>query len=60
MALPTRPLGKTGMDITRVGFGAWAAGGGGGRHGDRGLLGRVDEIAEAIVSSGAGEGPERP
>lgn len=27
--LPTRPLGKTGMDITRVGFGAWAAGGGG-------------------------------
>jgi aryl-alcohol dehydrogenase-like predicted oxidoreductase len=29
MALPTRPLGKTGMDITRVGFGAWAAGGGG-------------------------------
>jgi aryl-alcohol dehydrogenase-like predicted oxidoreductase len=29
MALPTRPLGKTGIDITRVGFGAWAAGGGG-------------------------------
>ena len=29
MALPTQPLGKTGMDITRVGFGAWAAGGGG-------------------------------
>jgi len=28
-ALPTRPLGKTGMDITRVGFGAWATGGGG-------------------------------
>jgi aryl-alcohol dehydrogenase-like predicted oxidoreductase len=26
-ALPTRALGKTGMDITRVGFGAWAAGG---------------------------------
>jgi aryl-alcohol dehydrogenase-like predicted oxidoreductase len=28
-SLTTRPLGKTGMDITRVGFGAWAAGGGG-------------------------------
>ncbi|MGE0794228.1 MAG: aldo/keto reductase [Acidimicrobiia bacterium] len=25
--LPTRPLGRTGMDITRVGFGAWAVGG---------------------------------
>ena len=29
MTLPTRPLGTTGMDITRVGFGAWAIGGGG-------------------------------
>src|SRR5246127_5049700 len=28
-ALPTRPLGKTGMHITRVGFGAWAIGGAG-------------------------------
>lgn len=28
MALPTRALGSTGMDITRVGFGAWAIGGG--------------------------------
>jgi aryl-alcohol dehydrogenase-like predicted oxidoreductase len=27
-ALPTVPLGRTGMDITRVGFGAWAIGGG--------------------------------
>ena len=26
--LPTRPLGTTGMDITRVGLGAWAIGGG--------------------------------
>lgn len=25
--LPTRPLGRTGMSITRVGFGAWAIGG---------------------------------
>ncbi len=28
-ALETAPLGTTGMDITRVGFGAWATGGGG-------------------------------
>ena len=28
MALPTQPLGTTGMDITPVGFGAWAIGGG--------------------------------
>ncbi len=26
--LPTRPLGRSGLDLTRVGFGAWAAGGG--------------------------------
>src|SRR4051812_35296076 len=28
VALPTAPLGTTGMEITRVGFGAWAIGGG--------------------------------
>lgn len=28
MTLPARALGTTGMDITRVGFGAWAIGGG--------------------------------
>lgn len=28
MTLPTRPLGRTGMEITTVGFGAWAIGGG--------------------------------
>jgi aryl-alcohol dehydrogenase-like predicted oxidoreductase len=27
--LPTNPLGATGLQITRVGFGAWAIGGGG-------------------------------
>ncbi len=27
VALPTRRLGKTDMNITRVGFGAWAIGG---------------------------------
>jgi aryl-alcohol dehydrogenase-like predicted oxidoreductase len=29
MSLPRRPLGKSGLEITRVGFGAWAIGGGG-------------------------------
>lgn len=29
MTLPTRPLGKSGMEITTVGLGAWAIGGGG-------------------------------
>jgi aryl-alcohol dehydrogenase-like predicted oxidoreductase len=29
MGLPTQPLGRTGMRITRVGFGSWAVGGGG-------------------------------
>ncbi|HXM94611.1 MAG TPA: aldo/keto reductase [Candidatus Acidoferrum sp.] len=29
MTLPTRPLGTSGLQITRVGFGAWAIGGGG-------------------------------
>jgi aryl-alcohol dehydrogenase-like predicted oxidoreductase len=29
MTLPTRSLGESGLEITRVGFGAWAAGGGG-------------------------------
>ncbi len=29
MSMPKRPLGKSGLEITTVGFGAWAAGGGG-------------------------------
>jgi aryl-alcohol dehydrogenase-like predicted oxidoreductase len=29
MTLPTRPLGSTGLEITVVGFGSWALGGGG-------------------------------
>jgi aryl-alcohol dehydrogenase-like predicted oxidoreductase len=33
MSLSTAPLGSTGMDITRVGFGAWATGGGGWQFG---------------------------
>ena len=32
-ALPVRQLGTTDMEITRVGFGAWATGGGGWAYG---------------------------
>ena len=33
MALPVRPLGSSGVEITTVGFGAWAIGGGGWSYG---------------------------
>jgi aryl-alcohol dehydrogenase-like predicted oxidoreductase len=33
MTLPTLPLGNSGLHVTRVGFGSWAIGGGGWRHG---------------------------
>ncbi len=33
MTLPTRPLGRSGLQITTVGFGSWAAGGGGWAYG---------------------------
>ncbi len=33
LSLPARPLGTSGMQITTVGFGAWAIGGGGWRYG---------------------------
>jgi aryl-alcohol dehydrogenase-like predicted oxidoreductase len=32
-SLPTRPLGTTGMEITRLGFGSWAVSGSGWRFG---------------------------
>jgi aryl-alcohol dehydrogenase-like predicted oxidoreductase len=33
MTLPTCPLGRSGLQITRVGFGSWAVGGGGWAYG---------------------------
>lgn len=55
MPLPTRPLGKTGMEITRVGFGAWAAGGGGwayswGPQDDQESIAAVRHAVEAGVN----------
>jgi aryl-alcohol dehydrogenase-like predicted oxidoreductase len=57
MTLPTRPLGRTGMDLTAVGFGAWAIGGG-----YRWGWGEQDDNVStaAIEATGAGEGPSRP
>jgi aryl-alcohol dehydrogenase-like predicted oxidoreductase len=43
--LKTTPLGTTGMEITRVGFGAWALGGGG----DRGWGPQQDEESIAAI-----------
>jgi aryl-alcohol dehydrogenase-like predicted oxidoreductase len=43
--LATAPLGATGMEITRVGFGAWALGGGG----DRGWGPQDDEESVAAI-----------
>jgi aryl-alcohol dehydrogenase-like predicted oxidoreductase len=45
MTLPTRPLGNSGLNITRVGFGSWAVGGGGWAYG----WGPQDE-AESIAT----------
>jgi aryl-alcohol dehydrogenase-like predicted oxidoreductase len=64
MALPTHPLGNSGLHITRVGFGSWA----GARTPNQadGWIGAaaikltrpdLDEVAEAIRCSGAGTGP---
>src|ERR1700704_3126435 len=55
--LPTRPLGSSGLDITPVGFGAWAIGGGGwsfgwGPEDDTASLAAMDRalgLAEELV-----------
>ena len=33
MSIQSHPLGKSGLEITRLGIGAWAIGGGGWAHG---------------------------
>ena len=50
MSLPTRELGRTGMSITTVGFGAWAVGGGGwgGGWGDQDDADSVAAIRHAV------------
>ena len=51
----TRPLGRTGMDITRVGFGAWAIGGGDwtfgwGRQDDSESIAAIRHAVEAGIN----------
>ena len=50
--LPTTPLGWTGMHLTRVGFGAWAIGGGGWAHawGDQKDTESIAAIRHAVES----------
>ncbi|PQA88071.1 aldo/keto reductase [Hyphococcus luteus] len=53
--LPTRPLGRTGMNVTRVGFGAWAIGGGDwiagwGAQDDKDSLAAIRRAAERGVN----------
>ena len=47
MALNTRPLGTSPIEITTVGFGAWAVGGGGWSHG----WGPQDDAASIAVTA---------
>jgi aryl-alcohol dehydrogenase-like predicted oxidoreductase len=63
--LTTRRLGATDMEITTVGFGAWAIGGGDWVFGwgpqDIELTGEdLVEIAGIIEKTGAGSGPALP
>ena len=51
--LPTTALGATGMEITRVGFGAWAIGGGGWQFG---WGPQQDEESVAAIRHAIGQG----
>jgi hypothetical protein len=57
MSLPTRALGRTGMHLTRVSFGAWDVGGAGYR---RGWGDQDDELTVAPIRRAIGLGVERP
>ena len=53
--LPTRPLGTSGLDITTVGFGAWAIGGGGWAYGwgpqdDEGSIAAIRHAVERGIN----------
>ena len=55
MPLPTRPLGTSGLEITTVGFGSWAVGGGGyafgwGPQDDRRSVAAITHAAELGVN----------
>ncbi|MGP3969661.1 hypothetical protein [Streptomyces sp. 6N223] len=48
--LPTRPLGRADMDVTRLGFGSWAVSG----------SGSASSAGPSPITPGAGTGPARP
>ena len=52
--LRTAPLGRTGLEVTRVGFGAWALGGGG----ERGWGPQDDEESAAAIHRAVDAGSE--
>ncbi|HSH21560.1 MAG TPA: aldo/keto reductase, partial [Candidatus Caenarcaniphilales bacterium] len=54
MALPTAPLGSTGLEITRLGLGAWAIGGGGyqGGWGSQDDAASIRAIHHAVAERG--------
>lgn len=56
MSLPTSPLGRSGIHITRLGFGSWAVGGGGwafgwGPQDDEASLATMRHAIEAGINS---------
>ena len=56
MSLPTRELGTSGLDITRVGLGAWAIGGGAWEFG----WGPQDDSDSIAAMHGSNLYPTRP
>jgi aryl-alcohol dehydrogenase-like predicted oxidoreductase len=52
--LKTAQLGTTGLEITRIGFGAWAIGGGGWEAVDAAIGGfrRPDQVAPILTAAG--------
>ena len=62
MSLPTRPLGSGGIQITTLGFGAWAVGGGGwafswGPQDDAESIATMRRASSARAASTASSGP---
>jgi hypothetical protein len=58
MTLPTRVLGSSGLDVTRVGFGAWAIGGGWAfGWGPQDEDASIAAMPHALERTGAGSGP---